>query len=53
MSLTKKNTGGRVTLKRVKNKTVIVTKSKTSGDSPFSKKIKKMNRLLEKAKLLS
>lgn len=53
MALTKKNTGRKSSVKRVKNKTVIVTKSKTKETSPFAKKIKTMNTLLGKAKLLS
>ena len=53
MSLTKKNTSKRANVKRGKDKPVIVTKSTSTGVSPFAKKIKKMNTLLEKAKLLS
>ncbi len=53
MSLTKKNTSKRATIKRAKNKTIIVTKSKSTGTTPFAKKIKAMNTLLVKAKLLS
>ena len=52
MALTKKNTGKRATLQRAKDKTVIVTKTKTTGDSSFAKKIRKMNTLLGKAELL-
>ncbi len=53
MALTKKNISRRASVKRVKNKTIIVTKSKSTGESPFAKKIKVMNTLLGKAKLLS
>ncbi len=53
MLLTKKNTSKRANVKRGKDTPVIVTKSTTTGASPFAKKIKKMNTLLEKAKLLS
>ena len=53
MSLTKKNTNRRSSVKRVENKTIIVPKSKSAGRSPFAKKIKAMNALLGKAKLLS
>lgn len=53
MPETKKNTNQRSSAKRVKNKTIIVTKSKSKEDSPFAKKIKAMNTLLGKATLLS
>jgi len=53
MSLTKKNTSRRSSIKREKNKTIIITKSKSTGHSPFEKKIKEMNALLSKANLLS
>ena len=53
MSLTKKNTGRRSSAKRMENKTVFITKSKDAENSPFAKKIKTMNSLLVKAKLLS
>jgi hypothetical protein len=53
MQLIKKDTSKSATVKRAENKTIIVTKSKTTSDSPFAKKIKKMNTLLGKAKLLS
>ncbi len=52
MPLTKKNTS-RKSLKRDGNKTIIITKSKSTGNSSFAKKIKTMNDLLGKAKLLS
>ena len=53
MSLTKKDTSRRSSLKRTENKTIIITKTKSAGGSPFAKKIKAMNALLGKAKLLS
>lgn len=53
MSLTKKNRGRRSSGKSVESKPVIITKSSSTGASPFAKKIKKMNALLGKAKLLS
>ena len=53
MSLTKKSTSRRSSVKREENKTIIITKSKSAGDAPFAKKIKAMNALLGKTKLLS
>jgi len=53
MSLTKKNKSRRSSVKRTENKTIIITKSRSTGDSPFAKKVKAMNTLLGKAKLLS
>lgn len=52
MADTKKNSSKRSAVKRVKNKAIIVTKSKSAKTSPFAKKIRAMNRLLEKAMLL-
>jgi hypothetical protein len=53
MSLAKKNTGKRPTSKRAGNAPVIVTKTTDAKVSPFSKKVKAMNKLLSKATLLS
>jgi hypothetical protein len=53
MSLTKKNTSHKSSGKRAENKTIIITKSQSTANSPFAKKIKAMNTLLVKAKLLS
>jgi len=53
MSLAKKNTNSRSSEKKVKNKHVIITKSKSAGNTSFPKKVKAMNTLLVKATLLS
>ncbi len=53
MSLTEKNTSRKPSVKRAENKTIIITKSQSTANSPFAKKIKTMNTLLDKAKLLS
>lgn len=53
MSLAKKNTGKRAASKKAGNNPVIVTKSTSTETSPFTKKVKAMNSLLAKAKLLS
>ena len=53
MSVTKKNTTRRSSKRKAKAKPVIVTKSSSPAGSLFPKKIKGMNTLLGKAKLLS
>lgn len=53
MPLTKQNKSRTSSIKRAENKTVIITKSRSTGNSPFAKKVKAMNILLGKAKLLS
>ncbi len=53
MSVTKKNTTRRPSKRKAENKPVIVTKSVSAARSSFPKKIKSMNTLLAKAKLLS
>lgn len=53
MSLTKKNNIKKSAAKRSESKPVIVIKSTTKGDAPFSKKVKAMNALLAKSTLLS
>jgi|GEM_PF-4693831 hypothetical protein len=53
MPVTKKKTTRTSTGKRAERKPVIITKSSSTKTSPFAKKIKAMNTLLGKAKLLS
>ena len=53
MSLTKKNTSRRPSVKNTENNPVIITKSKSAGNASFPKKVKAMNTLLAKATLLS
>ena len=50
MALTKKNTGRKSSVKRVKNKTVIVTKSKTKENFSLCKKNKNNEYIAGKSK---
>jgi ABC-type metal ion transport system substrate-binding protein len=52
MPVTKKKSGRRSSAKKTNNKIVIVTKSTVEAGTLFSKKVKAMNQLLDKATLL-
>lgn len=53
MSLTKKNTGRKSSVKKAAAKPVIITKSKVAAaESLFTKKVKQINTLLGKSTLL-
>jgi len=48
-----KKTRTRSSVKNTENKAVIITKTKSDGNTSFPKKVKAMNTLLAKAALLS
>jgi hypothetical protein len=53
MSITKKHTDKKPVLKIKSDKNIIVSKSISAGNTLFPEKVKSMNALLAKAKLLS
>lgn len=53
MPVTKKKSNRRSSFKKAGTKTVVVTKSVSKKSPAFSKKVKTLNTLLAKAKLLS